>query len=441
MFNKIFSFFYNKPIIIFLILTLIIFIDNSIIQISNQLNLLKSQDRSNVFFLITIACIFGTISVLLINRKTVYENITASLREIVLSNKIITFSQIIILILMILIILQIIYYNNTYYIFSIIIVGISYSIGILISAFFTIKLARWYISEKEKIILGHSFTMGMICIFILFGLLYFIYEKADDVNQVLQPVKFKVMVTQKNNILNIFQNSYFTSYILTFIVVWLVTLTLLHNYLEAKHRMIFYIAFCIPLIYFLLKFTPFGLDLLKSIILLNPSLYGNIYTILFSGTGPLTGLLFFIPLWIFANKIKIIEIKKLSIITSFGMLIFFTANQEPPLQEKIYPPFGIVTASFTGISIYLYFLGIYSTAIHLSKVSSLKDIALKIIQKDKFFKAIGRSQLEQQLKPIVSKLVIKYQDRPIRTELNENEVQDLIMKIKEEMKINHKKND
>jgi hypothetical protein len=441
MFNKIFSFFYNKPIIIFLILTLLIFIDNSIIQISNQLNLLKSQDRSNVFFLITIACIFGTISVLLINRKTIYQNISVPLKEIVLTNKTITFSQIIILILMILIILQIIYHNNTNYIFSIIIVGLSYSIGILISAFFTIKLAKWYISEKEKIILGHSFTMGMICIFILFGLLYFIYEKADDVNQVLEPVKFKVMITQKNNILNIFQNSYFISYILTFIFVWIVTLALLHNYLESKHRIIFYIAFCIPLIYFLLKFTTFGLDLLKSIILLNPSLYGNIYTILFSGTGPLTGLLFFIPLWIFANKIKIPEIKKLSIITSFGMLIFFTANQEPPLQEKIYPPFGIVTASFTGLSIYLYFLGIYSTAIHISKVSSLKDIALRIIQNDKFFKAIGRSQLEQQLKPIVSKIIAKYPDYPIEAELKENEVQDLIMQIKEEMKINMRKNE
>ena len=62
--------------------------------------------------------------------------------------------------------------------------------------------------------------------------------------------------------------------------------------------------------------------------------------------------------------------------TAFGILIFFTANQVPPLQQKFFPPFGVIAVSFTGFSVYLFFMGMYSNVIYLARSSQLKNVVL-----------------------------------------------------------------
>jgi hypothetical protein len=160
---------------------------------------------------------------------------------------------------------------------------------------------------------------------------------------------------------------------------------------------------------------------------------GTIYTILFTGTIPLTGILFFIPLHLFASKIKNNEIKKFSIMTAFGILIFFTANQVPPLQQKFFPPFGVIAVSFTGFSVYLFFLGMYSNIIYLARSSELKNVVLANLYNDKFLRQIAKSEFEQDLKLVINKISKNVEiDTSYKHELKKEDIEKVIRDVRKE---------
>ena len=139
-------------------------------------------------------------------------------------------------------------------------------------------------------------------------------------------------------------------------------------------------------------------------------------------------------MWIFAKKIKNNEIKKFLTLTSFGMLIFFTINTLPPLSEKWFPPFGIISYSLTGFSIFLIFNGFYSTAIYLSKIKYFTNISLHKLENENYFRSIARSQLEEELQKIISNAIQKDVISLKQEQLSNDEIVNLITIVKKEVK-------
>ena len=205
------------------------------------------------------------------------------------------------------------------------------------------------------------------------------------------------------------------------------------NYLE-KNRKILIVIYCIPLIYTvsIYYFSSFGHEFITSLTMSN-KIFGTVYTILFTGTIPLTGVLFFIPLHLFSSKIKNNEIKRFSIMTAFGILIFFTANQVPPLQQKFFPPFGVIAVSFTGFSVYLFFMGMYSNVIYLARSSQLKNVVLAELYNDKFLRQIAKSEFEQDLRLVIDKFSKDVEiDTSYKTELKKEEIEKVIRNVRKE---------
>jgi len=440
MIKKIISFLYERPIIVFSVLAFSIYLDTSgFIILFLEFNISETHELIPYFSVIACTAIIGTIIILFLIRGIINSSRIFS-KEIVRLNKIIFVAQISIVILITFIFIQVFYQNSSYFIISIITTFISLFIGLLFGIVLTIKSLKWYIHTRGYIILGYFITVLLILSFIICSLLYVSYANYNAMNILLEPMNIKEEVVQKNKELNKFQTIYNINYLLLFLVTWITSFILLVNYLEEKNRKFFIVIFCIPLLYSVLVFyfNSFGLDLIISIIMLD-RFYGTLYTILFSGTAPLTGILFFIPLRIFSAKIKNTEIKRFSIITSFGILIFFTANQLPPLQEKFLPPFGVIAASFVGFSIYLFFLGIYSNVVYLSKSTSLKNMALEKLYNDKFFRKIARSEFEQELKPVIDKVVENYASPDIK-EIDSDEIDNLVKQIKNELRNRQDKN-
>jgi hypothetical protein len=60
------------------------------------------------------------------------------------------------------------------------------------------------------------------------------------------------------------------------------------------------------------------------------------------------------------------------LISAFGIMLIFAANQSIYLVLVPYPPFGLVTVSFMGLASYLFYLGIYSASISVSEDSKLR---------------------------------------------------------------------
>jgi uncharacterized membrane protein (UPF0136 family) len=60
------------------------------------------------------------------------------------------------------------------------------------------------------------------------------------------------------------------------------------------------------------------------------------------------------------------------ILAAYGMLIFYIAGSATVLQAA-YPPFGLVSTAFTGLSTYLIYVGLYSSAVTLSQDLTTKN--------------------------------------------------------------------
>jgi hypothetical protein len=82
----------------------------------------------------------------------------------------------------------------------------------------------------------------------------------------------------------------------------------------------------------------------------DPVLFGIVYTLFFSVTKPLGGVLFGVAFWMVARNLKDSKVKGYLIISAYGMTLLFASNQPTVLAP--YPPFGLFTISFMGLAVF-----------------------------------------------------------------------------------------
>lgn len=164
------------------------------------------------------------------------------------------------------------------------------------------------------------------------------------------------------------------------------------------------------------------------------SIYGTLYSLIFSGTGPLGGILFSLAILVFSKRMDNPAVRNYLSISALGMLLFFTINQNPPLQESLLPPFGIISKSFIGLSCYMILVGIYSSITLLSRKNTLTNVVLKELSKDRLFGSVVRTEQEMQARSIIEKNlnhIEAFRKQP--EELSKDEVLELVKMVKKEM--------
>jgi hypothetical protein len=79
-------------------------------------------------------------------------------------------------------------------------------------------------------------------------------------------------------------------------------------------------------------------------------------------------------------------------------MCLFTSNQAIVLVNFDYPPFGLATASFVGLSSYLILVGIYSSAISISQDAKLRQTIKKMaVKESKLLDSIASAEVEKQI--------------------------------------------
>jgi hypothetical protein len=244
-----------------------------------------------------------------------------------------------------------------------------------------------------------------------------------------------IQVTASNPLPSVYDTYFYYTYLLTFISVYLITLLSLRIYLKKMRRAFFYLLLSIPLIYFLLNLLPFFTGYIASLIMYSPTYYGTIYTLFFSGTGPLGGILFSLVLLAVSRRVDNRSVKNYLSVSALGMLLFFIINQNPPLQKSLIPPFGIISKSFIGLSCYMIFVGIYSSITLLSRRNTLTNAVMKELSKDRLFISAVRSEQEMQVKGIISTNIDRIEPS-LETEpkdLSKEEIVELVSIVRKEL--------
>ena len=103
--------------------------------------------------------------------------------------------------------------------------------------------------------------------------------------------------------------------------------------------------------------------------------YWQLYVTLNSTAG---GILFYIAFIVAAKNFQDNwAIKDYLLLSGFGFLLFFNAGQSS-LANSLYPPYGLATISFYGLSSYLILIGLYSSAVSVSQDSNLRRLTMKL---------------------------------------------------------------
>jgi hypothetical protein len=168
--------------------------------------------------------------------------------------------------------------------------------------------------------------------------------------------------------------AYVITTIASFIITWCATtIGLLKNYTHRTGKFTYWLLLILPLAYFVSQFLVFSLGLLGPVLILNPIFYGILFTILFTLTKPIGGIIFGIGFWMIARNIrKNNVIRNYLIISAYGFLLLFASNQAIVLTFAYYPP---------------------------SKDASLRrEIRRLAIKESKLLDSIGSAQIEDEVR-------------------------------------------
>jgi hypothetical protein len=173
----------------------------------------------------------------------------------------------------------------------------------------------------------------------------------------------------------------------------------LKHYSRRVGKALYWIAVAIPLAYFLSQFQPLVLYSFGDLRLENPVFFGIVYNLIYTVAKPAGGILFGIAYRTIARHLSNETVKKYMLMSAFGIMLLFTANQPTYLVLVPYPPFGLVTVSFMGLASYLFYLGIYSASISVSEDTKLRQSIRKAAIKEstKFLDSIGTAEMVQEV--------------------------------------------
>jgi hypothetical protein len=316
------------------------------------------------------------------------------------------------------VVLQMIFTSYYYTAPLIVATTVSCSLAVFIMAILAQQFFRWYKSNKNSLVLLYGLSSTLLAIHIAFTLVFIdimllnTHPEKSPLAQGTSSVLFEPTSVLYG--IGIVNYAYFISAIFSFILMWASTVLLLHYHHSRQklQRFKFWVIVSLPLVYFLSQFVISHFNLLVPLIRADPISFTIAITLLFTLALPVGGILF---AFAFLNAMKNIprnsNVRNYIMMVSFGFVLFFVSDQTSLLYAH-YPPFGLATISFIGLSSYLILLGIYSSATSVAQDIKLREsIRQFTIGQSELLHSIGIAHREIELEKKVIKIVKEHSNR------------------------------
>jgi hypothetical protein len=292
------------------------------------------------------------------------------------------------------------------------ITSISYILATAMLALLAQRFFSWYKTNRNSVVLLYGLSSAILAINAGFTL-FLVNNAFLALPKETLPKMLGSGYDPLSSWAIILTNSYFVSSILSFLITWAATTSLLRHYSYRLGRINYWIILAIPLAYFLSQFITFFLNTFQPLLQADPIFFNILVTLLFTLSKPIGGILFGVAFWIVARSIIHNNVvRNYMIISAYGFALLFATNQAIVLVTAPYPPFGLATVSFMGISSYLVLVGIYSSAISISlDVGLRKSIRKSVNEHLKFLDSIGSAQMDQGIQEVVLKMTKEHADQ------------------------------
>ena len=275
---------------------------------------------------------------------------------------------------------------------------ISYSLAITMMTLLAYKFLSWFQSNRNYVVLLYGLSAAALSIntgltLSLVGVVSL--DLPTDIHTLAGSFRPGFTPGSLTALLN---TAYTISSIVSFTITWIATTMLLRHYSKRLGNTIYWIAIGIPMIYYLGQFVYLFINPF-SFLNSDPFSYGIVLMTMFLLSKPVGGALFGFAFWDIARKLDQGPVRDYMIISAYGFMLFFISNQAAVVFPVIsYPPFGLATTLFTGLSSYFIMVGIYSSAISISEDSEIRrSIKRFAIKESKLLDSIGLANMEQEI--------------------------------------------
>lgn len=324
---------------------------------------------------------------------------------------------------------------NTFMLIAI--MATSYTLAIILLVILALRFFSWFKSNRNFVILLYGLASLMLAINAIFTVINVNERLLDRPSEIWQFAGGTVVLAAKNAVLDL---SYFLSSILSFILTWAATVLLLNHYSQRLGRVRYWIIVSIPLVYFLSQFITSFLNLFAPLLRSDPFFFAIFFTLIFTLSKTIGGIMFGIAFWTIAKNIAhTITISHYMTISAYGFILLFISNQAIVLVTAPYPPFGLATISFMGLSSYLILVGIYSSAISVAQDLELRKLIRKYTTESKLLDSIVSAEMEREIQNRVMKIVNEQsfkmkEETGVQSSLNEEDIKEYLEKVLSETK-------
>lgn len=286
--------------------------------------------------------------------------------------------------------------------------AISYGLWIVILSLLAFAFFFWYVSSNNNLI---------VLIFVLAMIAYV-------VNGITSVATYFDMLTQQKRVVTSTDVAYFPEFSIesigsqiglasqiasaaAYVLTWIGTVKMLYPYIKKLGKIKFWIIMGVAMIYYLISFPLFVLGYFTP----SENVDAMTNVLIFSFAGIMSGIIFGAAFLSVARTLrKGSDLRNHMVIAAYGFVLFYIAGSAMASQAA-YPPYGIVSVSFTGLSCYLIYTGLYSSAVTVSQDTTLRlSIRKSVSEQAKFLDSMGTAQMEQELQSTVMKIARKHSD-------------------------------
>jgi hypothetical protein len=232
----------------------------------------------------------------------------------------------------------------------------------------------------------------------------------------------------------VYQISGSVAYVLT----WIGSVLLLRPYIHRIGKIKFYAIMGSAMVYYLISFPLFVLGYTAPAGETDIDVMNNILIV---GIGSIfSGIIFGVAFLSVARTLqKGSALRDFMIIAAYGLLLFYVAGSAQ-VSQAAYPPFGLASVAFTGLSCYLIYTGLYSSAISVSQDLTLRQsIRQSVKEQSKFLDSMGTAHMENELQTRVLTTAKKASDSMeeesgIESSMTEDDMKDYMEIVMNELK-------
>jgi hypothetical protein len=390
-------------------------IDTAFQKISDLLGMQSSSADANVMLFIIISVVAYGIGQYLIlsfllrrNKRIISATDKISIRKdrFILTHRLVYVSQYVLTALLVSVILLMLlesyYYTNQLILSTI----ISYALSIFLLSLLSNRFFSWYRSNKNSVVLSYGFASAALSLNLALAVIFMISALLNQTTQIMPHFGTGFTSFDPSSPMGVVYSSYVISGIISFLSMWISTALLLRHHSRKLGTAKFWVMVVIPLVYFLTPFIPSFLGQIASpLVRSDPISAGILFTLVFAISKPAGGILFGVAFWTVARAVRESSVVKYYMIMSaLGVVLLFVSTQGSVIAAY-YPPFGLVSVSYVGLSAFMMVIGLYSSAMSVSQDDKLrKTIRKNAMEESRLLESIGTAQMGQEIESKVMQI-------------------------------------